>query len=326
MGLDIAPAVKQAAGWPKFAYRNVREDGVEGARRTKEATLRRWVSLACRGYVRGVGNVGTPVWERDWDVLLILDACRVDLMEEVADEYAFVGGTENVGVHTSVGSRSLEWIRRTFAEEYADEIRRTAYVTANPYSSKAEFGAEPAELDEAWKDAWDEEMRTVLAETLTDRAVETWRRGDADRMIVHYMQPHAPFVPHPDLAPRKDIENVLGDGADLWVQVRDGELSLEEAWAGYRDNLRYVLDSVEEFLSAVDADTVAISADHGNATGELDVWGHPGDVLLPSIRNVPWVVTSATDEGEYDTDVERTDDDVADEAVQERLRSLGYAE
>jgi len=33
---------------------------------------------------------GTPIYEREWDVLVVLDACRLDLMEGVADEYEFI--------------------------------------------------------------------------------------------------------------------------------------------------------------------------------------------------------------------------------------------
>lgn len=57
---------------------------------------------------------------------LILDACRVDVMSEVADEYSFLNQPDEI---TSVGSSSIEWIENTFTDEYKEEMRNTAYVT-----------------------------------------------------------------------------------------------------------------------------------------------------------------------------------------------------
>ena len=34
-------------------------------------------------------NYGTNVYDREWDVLVVLDACRADLLESVAD-YIYV--------------------------------------------------------------------------------------------------------------------------------------------------------------------------------------------------------------------------------------------
>lgn len=327
----IAPAGKPAVRAPRVLYRNLRRDGL---RRTKDRVAFEFASRASRGFVEHVRNPGTPIWDREWDVLLVLDACRRDLLCEVADEFDVVGGPDAVGAHWSVGSKSAEWIRRTFAEEYSELIERTAYVTGNPFTATVEFETEPAVLDEVWLDAWNDELGTVLPRPLTDRAIATWRESDVDRMIVHYMQPHIPFVTGSD--PDSDLD---GDPTDF-REGTDGfwrpGMGLDEVWPEYRDNLRYVLEDVSHFCASVDADTVAISADHGNATGTLGVWGHPSDLLLPSLRRVPWVETTARDTGDYTPDVDRTSADASDEVpadgsdeapeVRERLRSLGYVE
>lgn len=295
------------------------------------AELAQWRTAATlsRGFVNNVHNPGTPIWERDWDVLLILDACRTDLMREVAHEYEFIGNAEKVGTHWSVASKSSDWLRRTFIPEYADKINRTAYVTGNPFTAKIDLSVGPTILDEVWKYAWDDEHHTVPARPLTNQAIKTWRNRDdhgIDRMIVHYMQPHGPFIHNPEIGDYGQPEDFGHGFGDMWTRIGD-EYTVEEVWAAYRDNLRYVLDDVEIVLRNLDADQVAISADHGNEVGKFGVYGHPHDLLLPSIRRVPWVVTQGEDTGEYTVEATRAESvDMTDEEVQERLQSLGYTE
>jgi len=73
---------------------------------------------------------GTNIYERDWDLLVILDACRVDAMKAVADEYSYIDHIDSI---RSVGSTSAEWLPLTFQRKYEMEIKRTAYVSGNPY-------------------------------------------------------------------------------------------------------------------------------------------------------------------------------------------------
>jgi hypothetical protein len=305
---------------PGFLYRKTRDGGVIGAAQ----------SLTIQGVKRGsvavneqFGPIGTPVWDLEWDVLVILDACRVDLMRQVAGEYDFVGSPDAVDTVWSVGSKSNEWMERTFAADYRDEIERSAYVTGNPYSAKVDFEAEPAVLDEVWRDAWSDEHSTILPRPLTDRAIATWRNGAVDRLIVHYMQPHAPFVDHPEIGSYGDPEDFGRDFGDIWARAGD-DIPFERIWPAYRDNLRLVMDDLNLLLDSVDAD-VAITADHGNAMGELGFTGHGADVMLPGVRRVPWVRTSGRDTGEYVPEVDRRERDV-DAAVNDRLRQLGYTE
>ncbi|WP_241431085.1 hypothetical protein [Natrinema pallidum] len=75
--------------------------------------------------------IGTHIYDEDWDLLVILDACRVDVLETVASEYDFV---ETFDSRWSVGSHSHEWLAQTFSEDYSDEIENTAYVSGNGHT------------------------------------------------------------------------------------------------------------------------------------------------------------------------------------------------
>lgn len=324
----VKRGVELTVRWFLYAYQNTRKDGLAGFNHAVRKGIEYGTIGVTRNFAREVDNPGTHVFDREWDVLLIVDACRLDLMKQVSREYPFIGGPRNVDSLWSVASMSEDWIERTFSEQYREEIEGTAYISGNAFTAKVDFPVEPKVVDEVWKDEWDDDINTIPARRLTDRAIATWREGDYDRMIVHYMQPHVPFVDHPELGEYTKPEE-FGEGfADIWDRV-GSELDRDEVWNAYRDNLRHALDDVELLLDSIDANTVAISADHGNAINEFGVTGHPSDVLLPSIRCVPWIETSAKDTGEYDPDCgsasdgDGTDPDVS---VTERLEHLGYRE
>ena len=77
------------------------------------------------------GILGTNVLSTDFDLVVLLDTCRVDALREVADEYNFINNVES---RVSVGGTSGEWIAATFDEIYSETIRNTAYVAANGYA------------------------------------------------------------------------------------------------------------------------------------------------------------------------------------------------
>lgn len=326
---EVTGAARRAARLPGFVYESVRDDGVAGLRYVRNIGSDIAVTGLSHLLVDAGFNPGESIWEREWDVLVVLDACRVDLMREIAHEYPFVGV---VGEFTSLASKSSDWLLRTFDEAHAEDVRRTAYVTGNPYTAKVDLPVEPAVHDEVWRYAWDDDLHTVPPRPMTDRAIDTWRgRGDEfDRMVVHYMQPHGPFVDHPDIGEYGTPDD-FGEGfGNLWGRTGIArELPRETIWRAYRDNLRLVMDDVSLLLSNLAAEEVVLTADHGNAVGEWGVYGHPADVLLPCIRNVPWVRTRGRDDGEYDPELEppeRADDGAEDGDVADRLRALGYTE
>jgi hypothetical protein len=299
--------------WVDASTDRVREDGWQGV---TESGKELYVGALRR--TEPIFGHGEHVFDRDWDVLLLLDACRVDVMAEVADDYAFL---DRPGTMHSVGSSSMQWIERTFSDEYRDEMQNTVYVTGNPFSKRVLEGGDLLALDEVWRYAWDDDRGTIPANPITDRAIAAGRHHDYDRLVIHYMQPHFPSIP--DQLSEGHNTATLGDGEgwDMpWHMLRRGDLDEQRLWASYRANLGYVLDDVATLLQNLDAETVAISADHANAKGEWGVYGHP-KVPIEAIREVPWYETSATDTGEYEPTL---DPGVERGAVEEKLESLGY--
>ena len=287
-----------------------------------------------RGSWRIIGSrlpIGTNVFESEWDVLVILDGCRVDVLEAMATDVPYVSSVESL---VSVGSTSREWLAKTFTPTYRDQINRTAYVSANPFTSEI-FGPDggktnsrfnPANwetvgsdaflvLEEVWKDAWDDELGTVLPRAVTDRAISVGRTHRPDRMIVHYMQPHQPFL-------STDAELLLPEfHGRYWEALRRREVEFDAVWDAYESTLQFVLDDVALLRENLAGDTTIITADHGNAVGEWGIVGHPNGCLHPSVKHVPWAKTTARDTGNYTPSDRRSEGTVT---VDERLESLGY--
>jgi hypothetical protein len=294
-------------------------------------------------------QVGTPIFERDdWGVCLVLDACRVDAFEEVARETEWLDDSQLTSIR-SAGSMSAEWMDETFHDGYARERARTMYVTGNPFSGKdpatpgvpeLRNGALPLQsddfalLEEVWRTDWVDGMGVSMPpEALTDRAVAAWRRREefgADRMVVHYMQPHIPFRSRPEWFHGRDAD-AFGHGNDVgqkdhWHQVRDGDLPREEFWEAYLDNLRWVLEHVRTCAENMNA-RIAVTSDHGNGMGEGGVWSHPPGCLVPAVRRVPWLVVDGADEETHTPEVTLGETrGVAEDDINERLAALGYAE
>lgn len=275
--------------------------------------------------------LGTNVFARDWDLLVVLDACRVNAMRAAADDYPFLGEVESVW---SVGSTSIEWLALTFREQYRAAIEQTAYVTGNgqfdrvfrerrtpPHIAAAPFGpsferygvVEPeafAHLDPVYEYAFDDDLGVVPPRPMTDRAIATDREHGPDRMIVHYLQPHAPYIGVED-----PPENAL-------AALSHGDLDRETVRELHEATLRYVLEDVALLLENVDAERVAITADHGEGFGEWTFYSHNIGCPHPAVRKVPWVETTATDERTHEPSHEqpgRVDADTADQ-----LKRLGY--
>jgi len=285
-------------------------------------------SLLGRWYDRQAENV----FDHEWDILLILDGCRVDALASVADEYEFLD--PNVPTLVSPGGGSPDWMANTFTEAYQDVIRNTVYVSGNPhtrrvlgdqteglfteYNDGRNWTAVLSLLVPVWEQAWNEDIGTVPARPVTDGLIHAIRTTDADRYVAHYMQPHFPSIPD-----HLGTEMILDDDArwpgNAWEQLRDGDLTADRVWEAYIENLRYVLDDIAIVLDNVDGDVV-ITADHGNAFGERGAYGH-GFRHVRSVREVPWVGVTGTDTGSYQP---AFDPEGVDESVDEQLEALGY--
>lgn len=276
--------------------------------------------------------IGTNVFSNNWDLAIVLDACRVDAMEAVADEYDFISDVDSIW---SVGSSSHEWTTQTFNKKYIDEFRRTAFLSANPFSYKTLVGGKTPPYGTvlpfgsfAWQPirsddlAYYEQVSSGLEQVppwrMTDRLIAVGREDSYSRVIAHYFQPHRPFLTRTE-DPMEESEIAYDHPMDMYDR---GELSYDELWEAQLECLRAVLDCIDVLLSNFDAERVVMTADHGQLIGEFGVTGHPMGLPLPQVKRVPWVEMTATDEETYTPRTERSQ--TTERIEEDRLKQLGY--
>jgi hypothetical protein len=302
--------------WSRDAIRRVQRNGLEGIQET--------AYIARKKLYRGISPYfldSSYVYENDWDVLVILDACRRDLLASVADDWTFLA---EPGEFVSAGSMTREWMEANFVSTFEAEMASTTYICGNPFSDRVLDPNDFSDLNEVWRYGWDDELGTLPARAVTDAAIHASRESNPGRMIVHYMQPHYPFVTDEHLGPGISLDGFASDSRDdVWDKLRKGNISKEDVWNAYRENLEYALEEVEVLQRNVDADTFVITSDHGNAFGEWGIYGHPQMMPLNVLRVVPWVETKAEDHGERVPDIGNRE---SENDVSEYLAALGYVE
>jgi hypothetical protein len=284
-----------------------------------------------RGGLRSENTSGVDVFAEDWDTLVVLDACRYDMFEMINH----LPGT--LSEEISRGASTTEWLKANFDGQ---KLRDTVYVTANPQFEQNRLVIDTTfhEVINVWlEEGWDAETGTVRAETMTDIAVSAHERFPNKRILVHYLQPHYPFVPS-DTAFDKDhisgfdSEGNIPEGENVWSQKLSGQLpaSREKLWSMYVDNLEYVLEHVETLFESVQG-KIVVTADHGNYVGEraspipIREYGHPRGLYDEVLVQVPWLEFIRGDRREISTGAANEPASISDtDIISQRLENLGY--
>lgn len=273
---------------------------------------------------------GVDMAKEDWDHLLILDACRADVFEEV------VGRVGMYQRRHSNASATPEWISKTFADKSMGDV---VYVSANPWISREAPNSFHEIINlwvelyntnhEEWVDAstlddfgFDPET-TITAREVTNYALEVSEEYQNKRIIVHYFQPHAPYIGRSDGTERDQSSSLYPKSEEY----QRGNTSKEEIWDLYRENTGYAWYHAKRYLDNVTGKGV-VTADHGELFGEW-LWpfpvyrySHPVGLHHPRLTKVPWV--------EFNDKRRDTQDDgcnsvlVDNEIIDSRLQQLGY--
>lgn len=285
---------------------------------------------------------GTDVVEEDWDNLIILDACRYDHFEDLNFD---PGRLES---RWSKGSSTGLFLTQNFGERTCND---TVYVTGNPMYRAEMYGYDEVvgrstfhDTVDVWMSDWDTEANTVRPEAMVKPAKNAHDDYPNKRIIVHFLQPHAPFIGRTG----ERIRNQRGvgliadmveemdrkDGDLVWNLVQEGEIDLETATQAYRENLEIAMPSVEELVDHFEGKTV-ITADHGELLGER-AWpllsrqyGHPNKVWTRHLTQVPWHIVDSDTRKEISDEERGTTrtpnmDEAETKEMHEKLSHLGY--
>jgi hypothetical protein len=204
------------------------------------------------------------------------------------------------------------------------------YITASPqlvgYESKLH------EIVHVWESNWDEELRTVRPESVTRAALTAATEYPDKKLVIHYMQPHYPFIgpTGQELNTHATFTGGLQEREHLsiWELLSAGEVSEDEVRTAYEENLELVLEHVIKMVNKLSGKTV-ITSDHGNLFGEyvsplpIPLYGHPPNIPAENLAHVPLVElpfnsrrkTTASAPHEIESGIEN---------VESRLEDLGY--
>jgi len=302
--------------------------------------LKRWMKQQYRKnkFKKQYGS-GIDVMSQDWDYLIILDACRYDAFANLVD---LEGDLRSV---ISKGSHSIEFCKKNFA---GNEFHNAVYVTANGYGARISenvfheliFTDESDAVPEA--DVLHSSLEGMTPSTVYNVALDAYSKYPNKRIIIHFMQPHDPY-----LGPTaEDLRSRVEDDG-LTVVARDSEklknydtsdsnvvstlagaarkdyITHDELKNVYYENLEVVLEYVNNLIDKLDG-KIVVTADHGELLGEHNTVGHPKYRYYEKLRKVPWLIIDTNDRPDIISE-EPTESIIADDdIIENRLRSLGY--
>ena len=262
----------------------------------------------------------------DWSVIILLDACRADYFDRIRS------GARPV---RSLGRETSDWVQ-AFSEMARSWGKELLWVTANPVvdDELAAFGSRTGLITlRVWESDWDyhTEMKIPSVHpSRVNRAVEEYvkEHGQPERMIVHYLQPHSPYIGDFPLAVAvwgwmpDDFSKEASDLPAPDEAIERRAIGWSELRRAYRENLKLVMPYVEDLCARLDG-KVVITADHGELLGELGRFGHHPQWPSRVLETVPWL---ELENGEFSpSPVFRGETEgPAQDVLERRLRSLGY--
>lgn len=281
-------------------------------------------------------NKGVYIMRQDWDNLIILDACRYDMFEKLNN----IRG--KLECKTSRGAATGQFLIENFkGQKHYDTI----YITANPLVNY-HVGDCFARIVSVWENNWNEEFGTVMPEAVVQSTLQTNQTFPDKRLIIHFMQPHYPFIGKKSRGKIGDHEGIHGRDLLLgqqnvkhkkrliWNMLKQGEIDKKTVWNAYEENLQIVLGHVESLLKDLGGKTI-ISSDHGNLFAErvfpflwLKEYGHPEYCTAANLLKVPWLVIEGKQRRQIREAKEyspsRSVENVEIEDIKEKLQALGY--
>ncbi|PTD94216.1 hypothetical protein C9439_03980 [archaeon SCG-AAA382B04] len=263
--------------------------------------------------------------DRNWDYLIVLDACRFDFFKKIYDKFF----NRKVEPRKSRGSTTPEWAKKTFKEHYD-----LTYFSANPFISNSDIpfkrlGAVKnydwsaqnhfSEVIDVWRSGWNEEIGTIPPKELN----LAFLKNKPEKAIIHYIQPHEPYITLEkdfklklalinEKKDNKSLKKLIGNHIlkklsrekqgfirkNYWglrkLSGKAPKNAFEFFWRNgnaekyYLENLKIVLRSVKNLIDELEG-TIIITSDHGELLGEYNIWGHYHGSEKKELIKVPWL-------------------------------------
>jgi len=248
------------------------------------------------------------VIDKEWDILILLDACRYDYFKRVNPYHGVLTQFDQGCIGTK------QYMQMNFQNRDCSNI-----VFINHLISFKKWLDERSFYKVIYVDKvyWDNNFGAVFPEPITKVALEAIKKYPTKRFVVHYQQPHLPFLDRGreivKLRTKKEIEytnNIIGAIAKYLNRMKNifppipfwyleklfgknagiGEIFFDEGWDGlkksYTYNINRVLKAVEEIVKLKNK-KIVITSDHGKVIGEYLQFSH-GFWKHKLVTTVPW--------------------------------------
>lgn len=249
-------------------------------------------------------NNGIYVLNENWNHLIILDACRFDVFES-----AYKQGLVHKGkleYRISRGFNTMSFLTENFKEKsFFDNI---IYITANPFVDRY-LSDKLFKIIPVWRYRWDDKENTVLPSSVFEETVKAYLKyGSSKRYIVHFIQPHYPYIGSDINDSSLDIarESIINGTSKELIRNHKKKLGkiyetdiyasfpIKSQIEAYQKNLKLSLQYANK-LSDFFLGMTIMTADHGESFGEwihplipIKFYGHGKYVRSKVIVKVPW--------------------------------------
>lgn len=257
---------------------------------------------------------GFSVTDAEWDNLIVLDACRYDVFQEVD----LRGETE---ARISRAGETPEFIKANFTGK---QLHDTIVVTGNGWylNLQEKYDYEFFDIYFPGNVRESEKQRKI-----TERAIEYANKYPNKRLLVHYIPPHHPYIGETASEHFPPFEE---QSSDFFSRFRHDEWGISDSQLkkAYHENLQRAIPFVDELLETLGGRSV-VTADHGEFLGErtwpipIKEYGHFSGLYQDELVKVPWHIhdngerrtIQSDDPNEYSYD---------EEDIEQRLKELGY--
>lgn len=222
-----------------------------------------------------------------WRTLIVLDACRYDIFEQENKLEGELLKLKSPAINT------YRWMKET-----EDLMEDTIVITAHPWYHHIQTAKE---MHPVWKDEKNvNEMGVVEPDIPLDKAIEI--RGEReDKLLVHIVQPHLPFIGEKCRDFMMRIVEKCGNfnkgdafSRELNDELENENLSAEFLRECYIENLRIPLEEIEKRKDELG--NFRITADHGEHIGEkitrkgVECYRYGHNLDHPAVREVPYFI------------------------------------
>jgi len=237
--------------------------------------------------IRHQHDLLNKILDEDKFLLIILDACRYDIFVYVYKRF-FKGYLIPV---RSYGAFLPRWVPKLFKDPrwHGTRIfRAKLYIKPHDLSIKNLIKRKDIEIFEIEPPRGE---LTVHPRVLVDFVLKIGLKG---KDVVWFMQPHYPWLAHPDLSRRVLKEVMLYEflPGTLAMKSLNKKISRREIIKAYAANLiitlREVRRLIEIYRETFDG-IIVITSDHGEMLGDYGLYFHHPSYNLPQLIVVPWL-------------------------------------